>query len=215
MSLGLLLIGLRLDRCWVKVLLTHHPKLPYPTLDRRLYTLVSDKRLIPRSLLYLPLTSLFHPILSFPENLSKFLSPPKRLIEMYAESWTSGTQIRNLTALKEHVENGEPLKLLNRMGEYLEKNAKERKEEIEKLKVKREAEKRLREQEQERLKQQAAEVIQDRATGQREMVVDVVVDRDGSKRLVQRPYQMEELKKQDEQLKKMSDRFKKDENEVD
>lgn len=58
------------------------------------------------ALLYVPLTSLFHPILSIPSTLSFFLTPPLNFLSAYRDSFTNGTQLRNAKALYEASTDG-------------------------------------------------------------------------------------------------------------
>lgn len=93
-----------------------------------------------RSLFYLPLTSLFYPILSIPQTLDRVFSPSKAFLIRYADSFSNGSQLQAYERFKEEATNGGAGKLVDSMkvhwGKQVEK-AKERKEELDKARSER------------------------------------------------------------------------------
>lgn len=87
-----------------------------------------------RSLLYLPLTSLFYPILSIPQTLDRVFSPSKMFLTRYAESFNDGTQIRAYERFKEEATNGGAGKLLMSVRGHWAKQVQERIDELEREK---------------------------------------------------------------------------------
>lgn len=71
-----------------------------------------------RSLLYLPLTSVFYPILSLPNTLSKIFTPAQKFWSMYTDSFTSGAQRRGLANLRKEVEEGGALRAIDKMSAW-------------------------------------------------------------------------------------------------
>ncbi|KAK1920552.1 hypothetical protein DB88DRAFT_493570 [Papiliotrema laurentii] len=85
------------------------------------------------SLLYLPLTSLFHPILAIPENLSRILTPSYTFLTRYYNSFADGSQLHAWESFKKEVHEGGAVKLVQRMAEHNRKKAMEKREEIRKI----------------------------------------------------------------------------------
>jgi len=78
-------------------------------------------KLMYRALLYLPLTSLFHPIISIPDTLSQIFSPSYRLINRYVESFSDGSQEKTIQSLRDDIKEGGAIKVLGDLDKYLKK----------------------------------------------------------------------------------------------
>jgi hypothetical protein len=76
-----------------------------------------------RSMLYLPFSSIFYPILSLPTTLSRIFSPSQKLLSMYTASFTDGSQLRGLEKFKKEIEEGGPLKTVEKMQAFYKKKA--------------------------------------------------------------------------------------------
>lgn len=85
----------------------------------------ADEYLLRRSLLFLPFTSIFFPILNLPTVCDQVFSPGLRLIEQYRRSWTDGTQKRNLGYFTDTARAGDGIKFVGLMGEYWGRRSKE------------------------------------------------------------------------------------------
>ncbi|WWC98552.1 hypothetical protein V866_005444 [Kwoniella sp. B9012] len=85
------------------------------------------------SLLHLPLTTLFYPILSIPNTLSNLLTPSYNLLKLYEKSFVDGGQARSLEKFTAEIQRGGAMEMLNKLSDYWEKKVietKERREEM-------------------------------------------------------------------------------------
>ncbi|WVW80858.1 hypothetical protein I302_102848 [Kwoniella bestiolae CBS 10118] len=85
------------------------------------------------SLLHLPFTTLFHPLLSIPTTLSSLLTPSYNLIMLYEKSFTDGGQARSVEKFSAEIKRGGAMDMLNKLSEYWERKVietKERREEM-------------------------------------------------------------------------------------
>lgn len=99
-----------------------------------------ELELIIRSMLYLPLTSLLHPILSIPTTISRILSPSRNFLQHYFDSFSNGAQLRSFERFKREVQDGGALKTLSKAQAHLEKKGREIREAREKASEKQEEE---------------------------------------------------------------------------
>ncbi len=84
-------------------------------------------------MLYLPLTSLFYPILAIPQNFNKVFSPGYRLFNEYIESFQNGVQKQNFQTFKTALQENSGGKLLSDMLAYNRRKSLEMREEIAKV----------------------------------------------------------------------------------
>ncbi|KAK4684027.1 hypothetical protein P7C73_g6181, partial [Tremellales sp. Uapishka_1] len=82
------------------------------------------------SLLHLPLTSLFHPILSIPQTLDRLFTPTLHFLEKYSASFSDGSQGRTISRLSEEVTTGGAWRMLGKIRGHWDKKIRERAEEI-------------------------------------------------------------------------------------
>ncbi|OCF54738.1 hypothetical protein L486_07872 [Kwoniella mangroviensis CBS 10435] len=85
------------------------------------------------SLLHLPLTTIFYPILSIPNTLSNLLTPSYNLLKLYEKSFVDGGQARSLEKFTAEIQRGGAIEMLNKLSDYWEKKVietKERREEM-------------------------------------------------------------------------------------
>ncbi|WVQ70736.1 hypothetical protein IAR50_000258 [Cryptococcus sp. DSM 104548] len=85
------------------------------------------------ALLHLPLTSVLSPILSFPANISRLLSPSLRFINAYTTSFTDGGQMRMINKFYETVQNNGASEMLNKIEKVVQKRAEETREKREEM----------------------------------------------------------------------------------
>jgi len=83
------------------------------------------------ALLHLPLTSLFYPIITFPQTLERVFKPSLRLLGLYKNSFEDGAQERNLAKIGKEFEQGGAFKLLDKLGSHYTKKIGERRVEVE------------------------------------------------------------------------------------
>lgn len=93
-----------------------------------------------RSMAYLPLTSIFHPILSIPTTINRIFSPTLNFLNRYRDSFTDGSQTRALEKFREEVDKGGAVAVLGKVKGHWEKKVQRQKEQIEKQKELREME---------------------------------------------------------------------------
>lgn len=81
-------------------------------------------------MLYLPLTSIFSPIVNLPENMERIFGPPVRMLQRVATLTQDGAQLNFLKELGQRIVDGRQLAFLQQLNTYVsEKNAKRLEEE--------------------------------------------------------------------------------------
>lgn len=95
--------------------------------------------LIDSALFYLPLTSVFYPIIAIPQTLKTVFAPSIELLSRYKDSFTDGTQRLNYKAFKEEMADGGAVKMIEKFDKYLAERTKELKALREKEKEERES----------------------------------------------------------------------------
>ncbi|WRT70671.1 uncharacterized protein IL334_007669 [Kwoniella shivajii] len=85
------------------------------------------------SLLHLPLSTIFHPILSIPNTLSNLLTPSYNLLKLYSTSFSDGAQLRSLERFSKEIERGGATEMLGKLRGYWEKRVKETREKREEM----------------------------------------------------------------------------------
>lgn len=68
--------------------------------------------------MHVPLTSVFWPILALPDNVNRVVGPPTRFITRYIETFTDGTQTRQLKRLGEEMANGSGLTFAGKIWQH-------------------------------------------------------------------------------------------------
>ena len=72
-----------------------------------------------RSMVHIPLISIFNPFLSIPNTLSRLTGPPISFLNKYYTSFTDGTQQRFFARLASEFQAGGALKVLARTREHM------------------------------------------------------------------------------------------------
>lgn len=83
-------------------------------------------------MLYLPLTSLFWPIVSLPENVERVFGPPLRMIQKITNLTSEGSQAKIAKEIYDRAVDGRGLAFAKQVGEYAEQRAQKRREEEQK-----------------------------------------------------------------------------------
>ena len=84
-----------------------------------------------RSILHLPFTSVFGPIIAIPANLNRIFSPAFRFLSLYRDSFTSGGQTRNLERFQKEISEGSAFTLISKIQGFWAKRVKEKEDEME------------------------------------------------------------------------------------
>ncbi|WWD20687.1 hypothetical protein CI109_105163 [Kwoniella shandongensis] len=85
------------------------------------------------ALLHLPLSTIFHPIVSIPTTLNRILSPSRNFLNTYSSSFTDGAQLRVLSKFQEEVENGGAKNMIDKLRVYWNKRVEETRERREEM----------------------------------------------------------------------------------
>lgn len=78
-------------------------------------------------MLYLPLTSIFSPIVNIPENMERIFGPPVRMLQRITTLTQEGAQFKFLEQLGQRIADGRQLAFMQQLSTYVrEKNEKKR-----------------------------------------------------------------------------------------
>ncbi|ORX41051.1 hypothetical protein BD324DRAFT_647948 [Kockovaella imperatae] len=83
------------------------------------------------SVLHLPFTSLFGPIINIPQTLNRIFTPSMNFLTLYRDSFSSGAQSRGLEKIHSEIMSGSAFELMGKIRGFWAQRVKEKEEQLE------------------------------------------------------------------------------------